>query len=172
MGETCPPMAINPPLPFVFRAIDRGVTPDNIPAMISRPTSALGASLTLCVLLISGCGKSEDGPKAVDVAAQVAQLKGNTDAQANALSELAAGGPNSAGAVTDIIPLLKSEDTVIRRLAAYALYQIGPAAKAAVPDLKALMNDADPSTATTAINALNAIDPAAAGGIQVLNVTQ
>lgn len=140
--------------------------------MISRWCSPLGASLALCALLFAGCGKSEDGPKAVDVSAQVAQLKGNTDAQANALSELASGGPNSAGAVNDIIPLLKSEDTVIRRLAAYALCQIGPAAKAAVPDLKALMNDTDPSTVTTAINALNAIDPSATGGVKVLNVTQ
>jgi hypothetical protein len=68
---------------------------------------------------------SEDAAKAVDVTAQVAQLKGGTDAQANALSELAAGGPKSASAVKDIIPLLKSDDTVIRRLAAYALCQIG-----------------------------------------------
>jgi HEAT repeat protein len=124
------------------------------------------------LLLTAGCGKSEDAAKAVDVTAQVAQLKGGTDAQANALSELAAGGPKSASAVKDIIPLLKSEDTVIRRLAAYALYQIGPAAKAAVPDLKALMQDPDTSTATTAINALNAIDPSATEGIKVLNVTQ
>jgi HEAT repeat protein len=140
--------------------------------MSSRWCSPLGASLALCALLFAGCGKSEEGPKAVDVAAQVAQLKGNVDAQATALTELAAGGPNSASAVNDIIPLLKAEDTVIRRLAAYALCQIGPAAKAALPDLKALMSDADPSTATTAINALNAIDPSAAGGIKVLNVTQ
>lgn len=115
---------------------------------------------------------SEDAAKAVDVTAQVAQLKGGTDAQANALSELAAGGPKSASAVKDIIPLLKSDDTVIRRLAAYALCQIGPAAKAAVPDLKTFMQDPDTSTATTAINALNAIDPSATEGIQVLNVTQ
>lgn len=108
----------------------------------------------------------------VDVSAQVAQLKGGTDAQANALSELAAGGPKSASAVKDIIPLLKSEDTVIRRLAAYTLCQIGPAAKAALPDLKALMQDADISTATTAINAMNAIDPSSTEGVKVLNVTQ
>ena len=124
------------------------------------------------LLFAAGCGKSEDAAKAVDVTAQVAQLKGGTDAQANALSELAAGGPKSASAVKDIIPLLKSDDTVIRRLAAYALCQIGPAAKAAVPDLKALMQDPDTSTATTAINALNAIDPSASEGIKVLNVTQ
>lgn len=140
--------------------------------MTPRMIRPIALACTLCLLLTAGCGKSEDGPKVVDVAAQVAQLKGNADAQATALSELAAGGPNSAPAVNDILPLLKSEDTVIRRLAAYALCQIGPAAKAAVPELKNLMTDADPSTATTAINALNAIDPAAAEGIKVLNVTQ
>lgn len=153
-------------------AIDPPCPADTVVGMTPRMIHPIALILTLCLALMPGCGKSEDGPKAVDVAAQVAQLKGNTDAQATALSELAAGGPKSAPAVNDILPLLKSEDTVIRRLAAYALCQIGPAAKAAVPELKNLMNDADPSTATTAINALNAIDPAAAGGIKVLNVTQ
>lgn len=140
--------------------------------MISWIAHQGAMAAVLFLLLAAGCGKSEDAAKTVDVNAQVAQLKGSNEAQANALSELASGGPKSASAVKDIIPLLKSDDTVIRRLAAYALYQIGPAAKAAVPDLKALMQDADPSTATTAINALNAIDPSATEGIKVLNVTQ
>lgn len=153
-------------------AIDPTAAADTVAAMTPRMFRPVALASILCLLSAVGCSKSADGPKAVDVAAQVAQLKGNADAQANALSELAAGGPNSAPAVNDILPLLKSEDTVIRRLAAYALCQIGPAAKAAVPELKNLMNDADPSTATTAINALNAIDPAAAEGIKVLNVTQ
>ncbi len=120
-----------------------------------------------------GCGsKDETAAKKVDVAAQVSQLKGNSDAKAGALTELAAGGPNSAGAVNDIIPLLKDDDHVVRRLAAYALCQIGPAAKAALPALKELMNDPDTSTGTTALNAINAIDPANAGAVKVLNVTR
>ncbi len=122
---------------------------------------------------LTGCGpKDETGPKKVDVSAQVGQLKGNADAKANALTELAAGGPNSASAVNDIIPLLKDEDHVVRRLAAYALCQIGPAAKAAVPALKELMNDPDSSTGTTALNALHAIEPAAVEGVKVINTTQ
>lgn len=153
-------------------AVDPAAPADNIAPMTPRMTRALALALIACALSTSGCGKSEDAHKSVDVAAQVAQLKGNDDAKATALSELAAGGPKSAAAVNDIIPLLKADDSVIRRLAAYALCQIGPAAKAAVPDLKALMNDTDPSTVTTAINALNAIDPSATGGIKVLNVTQ
>jgi HEAT repeat protein len=123
--------------------------------------------------LLIGCGsKDETAAKKVDVAAQVSQLKGNSDAKAGALTELAAGGPNSAGAVNDIIPLLKDDDHVVRRLAAYALCQIGPAAKAALPALKELMNDPDTSTGTTALNAINAIDPANAGAVKVLNVTR
>ena len=145
---------------------------DTLLVMISRLACQGAIAAVSLLLLTAGCGKSEDAAKAVDVPAQVAQLKGGTDAQANALSELAAGGPNSASAVKDIIPLLKSDDTVIRRLAAYALCQIGPAAKAALPDLKALMQDADISTATTAINAMNAIDPSSTEGVKVLNVTQ
>lgn len=122
---------------------------------------------------VVGCGsKDETAPKKVDVTAQVAQLKGNGDAKAAALTELAAGGPNSAAAVNDVIPLLKDEDHVVRRLAAYALCQIGPAAKAALPALKELLNDPDTSTGTTALNAINAIDPSAAGGVKVLNVTK
>lgn len=140
--------------------------------MISRLAYQGAIAAVSLLLFTGGCGKSEDAAKVVDVSAQVAQLKGGTDAQANALSELAAGGPKSASAVKDIIPLLKSDDTVIRRLAAYTLCQIGPAAKAALPDLKALMQDADISTATTAINAMNAIDPSSTEGVKVLNVTQ
>jgi HEAT repeat protein len=133
-----------------------------------------GTLLPLLVgALLIGCGsKDETAAKKVDVAAQVSQLKGNSDAKAGALTELAAGGPNSAGAVNDIIPLLKDDDHVVRRLAAYALCQIGPAAKAALPALKELMNDPDTSTGTTALNAINAIDPANAGAVKVLNVTR
>jgi hypothetical protein len=84
---------------------------------------------------------SEDAAKAVDVTAQAAQPKGDTNAKANALSELDAAGPKSASEAKDIIPPLKSGDTVIRRLAADALCPIEPAAKTAVPDLKALTQD-------------------------------
>ena len=139
------------------------------------PRSLLkGTLLPLLVgVLLIGCGsKDETGPKKIDVAAQVAQLKGNSDAKANALTELAAGGPNAAAAVNDIIPLLKDEDHVVRRLAALALGQIGPAAKAALPGLNELINDPDTSTGTTALNAINAIDPSAAGGKKVLNISQ
>ena len=110
--------------------------------------------------LIAGCGQRDEvAAKKVDVAAEVAKLKGDADATSAALTELAAGGKNSTKAVDDIIPLLKDEDHVVRRLAAFALGQIGPAAKAAVPALKPLMDESDQSTVTTAINAINAIAP-------------
>ena len=128
---------------------------------------------TIVVVILCGCGpKDENAPKKIDVSAQVAHLKGDADAKNTALTELAAGGPNAASAVQDIIPLLKDEDHVVRRLAAYALGQIGPAAKAAVPALKELINDPDQSTMTTVINALNAIAPGSVEGTKVINTTQ
>jgi hypothetical protein len=127
---------------------------------MKRLGNVASAVLALCGLLV-GCGGDESGPrpKKVDVSAQVAALKGNGDAKANALSELAAGGANSAAATPQIIPLLKDEDPVVRRLAAYAIGQIGPAAKAALPDLKALLQDNDRNVVTAAVNAIRAVDP-------------
>lgn len=95
----------------------------------------------------------------MDVAAQVAALKGNADAKATALAELAEGGRNSSSAAPQVIPLLKDEDPVVRRLAAYALGQMGPAAKAALPDLTAALQDGDRNVITAAVNAIRAIDP-------------
>lgn len=117
------------------------------------------------MLLLAGCGgEGGPAPKKVDVTAQVAALKGNGDAKASALSELAAGGPNSSAAVNDILPLLKDEDPVVRRLAAYALGQIGPSAKAAIPGLTAMLQDNDSNAVTAALNAIRAIDPSKAPG--------
>ncbi len=130
--------------------------------------------LTATVLILSiGCGgDSRDAAKKVDVAAQVAALKGNADAKEAALTELASGGKNSAAAVNDILPLLKDEDAVVRRLAAYALGQIGPAAKAAIPGLKAMLTETDINSVTAAVNAINSIDPTANDGIKIQNVTK
>ena len=142
---------------------------------MKSPAGILSSCLVVVIAsaLLCGCGaKDENAPKKIDVSAQVGKLKGDADAKGAALTELAAGGPGSAGAVNDIIPLLKDEDHVVRRLAAYALCQIGPAAKAAVPALKGLMNDPDRSTVTTAINALNAIAPGSIEGVKVINTTQ
>jgi HEAT repeat protein len=122
--------------------------------------------------LTSGCGESGPAPKKVDVSAQVAALKGDNDAKAAALSELAAGGPNAAAAVKDIIPLLKSEDPVLRRLAAYALGQIGAPAKDALPALTQMLQDPDSNAVTAAINAIREIDPSKAPAENIPNVTQ
>ncbi len=130
------------------------------------------ASGLLLGLAAAGCGDSESAPKKVDVSAQIAALKGDNDAKAAALSELAAGGPNAAGAVKEIIPLLKSDDPVVRRLAAYALGQIGASAKEAVPGLTAMLQDPDGNAVTAAINALRAIDPSKAPAENIPNVTQ
>ena len=121
-------------------------------------------------LLVAGCSQEGNpSPKKVDVSAQVSALKGNADAKANALAELAAGGPNAASAATDVIPLLKDEDPVVRRLAAYALGQMGPAAKAALPELTARLQDNDRNVVTAVMNAIRAIDPSKVPGEAVPN---
>jgi len=126
--------------------------------------------LALGIWLV-GCG-SEEGVEAkkIDVAAQVAGLKGDLDAKTAALAELAAGGPNAAPAVPEITALLKDPDPVVRRLAAYALNQVGPGAKSAKDALKELMRDPDSTVVMAAVNALRVIDPASVKDTKVENV--
>ena len=124
----------------------------------------------VALVVVTGCGQDGNpAPKKVDVAAQVAALKGNGDAKATALAELAAGGPNASAAATDVIALLKDEDPVVRRLAAYALGQMGPAAKAAIPELTARLQDNDRNVVTAVMNAIRAIDPSKVPGEAVPN---
>src|SRR6476646_9992793 len=90
----------------------------------------LTLSLATAALLF-GCKAKE---QKVDVAALVQNLKSaDTDIRVNALTELAKGGPASAPAVSELIPLIKDKDPLVRRLAVYALGQIGPRAAAALP---------------------------------------
>ena len=135
-----------------------------------RSVLRLVLPLALGIWLV-GCG-SEDGVEAkkIDVAAQVTGLKGDPDAKAAALAELAAGGPNSAPAVTEITALLKDPDPVVRRLAAYALSQVGPGAKSAKDALKEATQDTDSTVVMAAVNALRVIDPASVKDTKVENV--
>jgi hypothetical protein len=150
--------------------IDREHATRRHPPVISRLDTARRTLFCLVLgLAIVGCGKEGDTAKKVDVSAQVAGLKGNGDAKAAALAELAAGGPNSAAAVKDIIPLLKDEDALTRRLAAYALGQIGPAAKEAIPNLTPLLKDPDRAVMTATLNAIRAIDPSKAPAESIAN---
>jgi HEAT repeat protein len=115
--------------------------------------------LSLMMLgVFTGCG----GSKAkVDLTAQLNALKG-TDANAkeDALSAIATMGKDAAPAVPQLIPLLSDSDPVVRRLAAYALGEIGaPAATPALPELRKLINDTERSVVTSALNACRAIDP-------------
>jgi HEAT repeat protein len=110
--------------------------------------------------LITGCGQK--APQ-VNVSANTQDLKSSdTDKKVNALTELAKAGPQAAGAVPDLIPLLKDKDPLVRSLAAYALGQIGPAAKAALPALQEAMSDSDPQVPRSVLNALRAIGDAGA----------
>ncbi len=136
---------------------------------LGRLFLTLAIGVAACVG-ITGCGGGDDAPKKIDVAAQVAALKGNADAKQAALTELAAGGKNSKAAVNDIIPLLKDDDAVVRRLAVYALGQIGPAAKMALPNIQALLADPDRDLVTSAVNAIDLIAPGANSVPRVPNV--
>ncbi|MCI0539843.1 MAG: HEAT repeat domain-containing protein, partial [Verrucomicrobiales bacterium] len=74
-------------------------------------------------------------------------------------------GEAAAVAVPNLIPLLKDTDPLVRRLAAYALGQIGPKAKEAIPALKEALNDTERDVVTASINAIRAIDATAADGL-------
>jgi HEAT repeat protein len=109
--------------------------------------------------LFTGC---KDKQPSVDVSAQVQALKGtDTDARVNALTELAKAGPDAAPAVPDLIPVLKDNDALVRRLAAYTLGQIGPKASAALPAIREALNDSDPEVVKNAVIAVRFIDPTA-----------
>jgi HEAT repeat protein len=126
----------------------------------------------LCGLLLAtvltGCGSKEEAPdKSVNVSAQIAALKGPAkETVQNACVELAKAGPLAAPAVSTLIPLLKDNDALTRRLAAYALMEIGPAAKEALPALEAIKEDPDRAVAEQVVNSLRLIDPKKYGGEQ------
>jgi len=111
--------------------------------------------------MVTGCKPKESA--AIDIAAATKGLKSaESDARVSACSEIAKAGPGAASAVPDLIPLLKDQEPLVRRLAAYALGQIGPKASAAIPALKEAENDADDSVAQNANIALRTIDPSTA----------
>ncbi len=122
--------------------------------------------LVAASLGLSGCG--EKAPK-VDVNAQIAALASTTaEGKQDALTELAKAGPAAAPALSKLIPMLKDQDAVTRRLAAYAIGQIGPAAKSALPALNEAMNGADRDFSTSLVNAIRSVE--GKGGAAVPNV--
>ncbi|MEW6160705.1 MAG: HEAT repeat domain-containing protein, partial [Verrucomicrobiota bacterium] len=84
---------------------------------------------------------------------------------------LAGAGENAAPAVSALTEALKDNAPDVRRLAAYALGEIGPKAAPAIPALKELMADRDGTVVQQVVNSLRNIDPKAAGDIQFKNVT-
>jgi HEAT repeat protein len=74
-----------------------------------------------------------------------------------ALHKLAQLGPEAAGAVPAVIPVLKDERPLHRYLAAETLGAIGPGAQDAVPALIAALHDIDPVVQGSAAEALEAI---------------
>ncbi len=126
--------------------------------MSSPNRSFLSCLLLVCCLATAGCGESK--PK-VDVNAQIQALSGTSEAKQDALTELGTVGPAALPALNKLIPLLKDEDHVVRRLAAYTIGTIGPAAKSAVPALKEALASAERDFATSLVNAIRNVDPVA-----------
>ena len=126
----------------------------------------MSAGLTL----VAGCGSKTS---TADWEEEKKRLSpsGDSETKIMALSEIATRGSEGAKAVNDMIQLLRDEDPVVRRTAAYALGTIGPAAKAAVPTLKEMLQTTDKDQLTAAGNALQAIDPAAIPGLKIENVS-
>jgi HEAT repeat protein len=120
------------------------------------------------VLVLAGCG--EKAPQ-VDLNAQVAKLSGDADTKIAALAEIATLGPKAASAVPQVIPLLKDEDRIVRRTAAYALGSIGPDASAALPELKEMLNTTDREQMTVVANALRSIEPKENADLKLENVS-
>jgi HEAT repeat protein len=137
-----------------------------------NPLSRLSCTISIAAaLMVAGCDGG-GSTKKIDVPAQISALKGDHAAKENALIELAEAGPKAAPAVNDLIPILKDPDPVIRRLAIYALGQIGPAAKAAIPALKEGMGDTDRNILTATVNALRDIQPKEVDGVKVKNTME
>jgi len=124
--------------------------------------SLLSSLLLVLSLAMAGCGESK--PK-VDVNAQIQALSGTAEAKQDALTALGTVGPAALPALDKLVPLLKDEDHIVRRLAAYAIGSIGPAAKSAVPALKEALTAADRDFATSLVNAIRNVDPVAGKGL-------
>lgn len=94
----------------------------------------------------------------------VTMLQMGRGANDYALHKLAQLGPEAAGAVPAVIPVLKDERPLHRYLAAEVLGAIGPGAKDAVPALIAALHDIDPVVQGSAAEALDAIGTPEARG--------
>ncbi len=111
--------------------------------------------------MLTGCGGGGAAKKPkIDVSAQMTALKtAESGKKPDILVALAEAGADAAPAVPILTELLKDEDALNRRLAAYALGQIGPQAAPALPALRALVGDSDRAVMTSAFNAIKSIDP-------------
>src|SRR5262245_6539542 len=73
-----------------------------------------------------------------------------------------------ADQISDLTQRLQSQDSIIRRNAAYALGQIGAGAKEAVPALIAALKDRDTEVRRSAASALGQIGPVAKEAVPAL----
>ncbi|MBU6400295.1 MAG: HEAT repeat domain-containing protein [Verrucomicrobia bacterium] len=127
-----------------------------------KPASLIPACLGFAVgflLLVNGCSRNPGAR--VNVQNQIAALQSSdTNVVEEACIALAMAGERSVPAVPDLIPLLKHKDSEVRRLAAYALGEIGPKAKAAYPALQEVYSaDSSRKVQTQAGMSMGSIDP-------------
>jgi HEAT repeat protein len=125
------------------------------------PLSSLQCVGVTCLVTLFFAACSRDPGARVDVQTQITALKSpDTNAVEDACIELAKAGAKGAPAVSDLIPLLKHKDEEVRRLAAYALQEIGPGAKAALPALQELLgNEPSRKVQMQVTLTLQSIDP-------------
>lgn len=139
-----------------------------------RRSTSITLAAALAIALLTACkSKEESEADKVNVSAMTAALQSpEKDAKINACIELAKAGERSAPAVSALIPLLKDTSPEVRRLAAYALGEIGPAASAAIPELKNLMADPDRDVVLQIVNTLRSVDPKGYSNLQNVNTAE
>ncbi len=120
----------------------------------------------LTITGLAGCGGG-GGPKTkVNVSKAIEDLKGTDEvAKENACIDIATA--KDASAVSALVPLLKDPNPELRRLAAYALGEIGPKAKEALAEVKLLLGDPDRKVQMQAVNSVHFIDPSSTPGQNV-----
>jgi HEAT repeat protein len=107
--------------------------------MKNRTSLVCTLLFTLLTVIGTACG-----PAKANIEKLRADLKSpDSNVRQEACAELAKAKQNAAPALPDLIAALNDTDPIVRRLAAYALGEMGSAAKSAVPELQKHVADPD-----------------------------
>ncbi len=137
------------------------------PAALSSLSSAL-KDANPQVRAVAATALASVGPAGTEAIPALQELLATPDCLP-ALRALALYGPDAAGAIGKIVPLLRHEsDSEIRWNAARTLGKIGPAAKETTPNLVAALKDSEPLVREHAAEALGEIGPDAKEAIPEL----